>query len=368
MNMNMNMNFNNIFANKTVLITGHTGFKGSWISLWLSSLGANIIGISDNVPTQPASFSILNLDKSVNDIRADICDVDKLSEVISSEKPDFIFHMAAQALVRKSYDDPIATIRVNTLGTASLLESIKRSKINKKLVVSLITSDKVYENKEWVWGYRESDKLGGHDPYSSSKSASEIIIESYFKSFFINSNNDIRFSIVRAGNVIGGGDWAQDRIVPDAVRAANLGKSVEIRNPNSTRPWQHVLEPLGGYLLLASKAYNEVSFNYEAFNFGPNSGFNKTVMELIDSLSQTWPSISSIVKTLDTNKKEANLLQLSCDKSEKLLNWKPVLSFEQTCSYTASWYKNYYTKSDFDMTKFTLLQIKNYSDLARLKW
>jgi CDP-glucose 4,6-dehydratase len=362
------MNFNNIFNKKTVLITGNTGFKGSWLSIWLSSLGANVIGISNDIPTNPANFSILNLENFVDDIRLDICDTEAITKVISSKKPDFIFHMAAQALVRKSYDDPMTTIRTNTLGTASLLESIRRSNIDKKLVVSLITSDKVYENKEWMWGYRENDKLGGHDPYSSSKASSEIIIESYFKSYFNNSNNDIRFSIVRAGNVIGGGDWAEDRIVPDAVRAADIGKSVELRSPNSTRPWQHVLEPLGGYLLLASKSYNDASFNFEAFNFGPDSSYNKTVLELIDTLSVTWPSITSVIKTLETNKKEANLLQLSCDKAEKLLNWRPVLSFKETCEFTASWYQNFYTNNDSDMMNFTLHQIERYSDLASKKW
>jgi CDP-glucose 4,6-dehydratase len=184
----------------------------------------------------------------------------------------------------------------------------------------------------------------------------------------VGSNNDIRFSIVRAGNVIGGGDWALDRIVPDAVRAAEKSSSVEIRNPNSTRPWQHVLEPLGGYLLLASKSYSDDSFNYEAFNFGPNSHYNKTVAELIDALSKTWPSISSIVKELETSKKEANLLQLSCDKSEKLLNWRPVLNFDETCEYTAAWYKNFYTHESYDMIDFSIKQIKDYSALASLKW
>jgi CDP-glucose 4,6-dehydratase len=362
------MMFDNIFNNKTVLITGNTGFKGSWLSLWLNSLGANVIGISDNVPTNPSNFEILKLADTVTDIRLDICDIEAISRIISNHQPDFIFHMAAQALVRKSYDDPISTIRVNTLGTASLLESVRRANIEKKLVVSLITSDKVYENKEWVWGYRESDKLGGHDPYSSSKSASELIIESYFKSFFDSSNADIRFSIVRAGNVIGGGDWAEDRIVPDAVRAAQHGKSVEIRNPYSTRPWQHVLEPLGGYLLLASRIYNDLSFNYEAFNFGPKSNYNKTVLELIDTLSETWSNISSIVKELETSKKEANLLQLSCDKSEVLLNWRPVLTFSETCQFTASWYRNYYSNNDIDMTRFTREQIERYSSLASKKW
>jgi CDP-glucose 4,6-dehydratase len=362
------MNFNNIYNNKTVLITGHTGFKGSWLSLWLSSLGANVIGISDNIPTKPSNFSILKLDTVVDDIREDICNIEAITKVISNQKPDFIFHMAAQALVRRSYDDPISTIRTNTLGTASLLESIRKSNTGKKLVVSLITSDKVYENKEWEWGYRENDKLGGHDPYSASKSASEIIIESYFKSYFNNTNKDIRFSIVRAGNVIGGGDWATERIVPDTVRSAALGKSVELRNPNSTRPWQHVLEPLGGYLLLASRSYIDESFNFEAFNFGPNSSYNKTVLELIDELNVTWPSISSVIKVLDTSKKEANLLQLACDKAEKLLNWKPVLNFPETCEFTASWYQNFYTKNDFNLMQFTLHQIKTYSELSNNRW
>tara|TARA_B100000929_G_scaffold263513_1_gene229398 strand:+ start:131 stop:1222 length:1092 start_codon:yes stop_codon:yes gene_type:complete len=363
------MNFNNIFDNKTILITGHTGFKGSWLSLWLSSLGANVIGISDNIPTSPSNFSILKLDKVVTDIRADICNIEVISKVISEQKPDFIFHMAAQALVRQSYDDPISTIRTNTLGTASLLESIRKSDVDKKLVVSLITSDKVYENNEWERGYREDDKLGGHDPYSSSKSAAEMIISSYFRSFFNHSDKDIRFSIVRAGNVIGGGDWAEERLVPDSVRATAIGKSVELRNPNSTRPWQHVLEPLGGYLLLASKSYIDESFNFEAFNFGPNnSSYNKTVLELIDELSVTWPSITSIEKALGTNKKEANLLQLSCDKAEKFLNWTAVLNFHETCEFTASWYKNFYTKKDFNLMQFTLHQIKMYSDLSSKKW
>ncbi len=359
--------FNNIYNNKTVLITGHTGFKGSWLSCWLTSLGAHVIGVSNDIPTTPSNFNVSNLQDKVKDIRLDVCDSESLTKIISNERPDFIFHMAAQALVKESYENPLETVKSNVLGTASLLDSVRNSNITQRLSVVLITSDKVYANKEWLWGYRENDQLGGHDPYSASKAAAELLISSYINSYFKGKVNNIAFSIVRAGNVIGGGDWAKDRIVPDAVRAAANNGKVILRYPNATRPWQHVLEPLSGYLTLAEKNYSDNAFNYEAFNFGPNSSENKTVINLIDELNLSWSDISSLIENEGVIQKEANLLKLACDKAENFLHWGPVLNFEETCVYTASWYKKYYKDVGSDMGSFTLSQINDYSSLAQEK-
>jgi len=357
--------FNNIYKNKKILITGHTGFKGSWLSSWLISLGANVVGVSNGIPTEPSNFVVSNLISKVNDIRLDVCDSSCLTEIICNEKPDFIFHMAAQALVRESYANPLETIRTNVLGTVSLLDAIRNSQCKHRMSVVLITSDKVYANKEWLWGYRENDELGGIDPYSASKSAAEISISSYLNSFFKNKSNDILFSIVRAGNVIGGGDWAKDRIVPDAARAANRNESVVLRSPNATRPWQHVLEPLSGYLTLAERNYSDGAFNYESFNFGPNSNDNHTVADLINELNKTWCKVSSVIENDVTNQKEANLLKLVCDKADSLLFWRPALRFEETSFFTAEWYRKYYESKRNDMEFFTMNQIDEYADVAR---
>ena len=289
--------FNDVFRSKKVLITGNTGFKGSWLSVWLNSLGAQVYGISKDIPTKPSMFSELGLKKIVTHYEEDVANYNSIKKIIEKVKPDFLFHMAAQAIVATSYNDPLDTIRTNVMGTANVLEALKE--INLKCTAIIITSDKCYDNVEWVWGYKESDALGGQDIYSGSKGAAELIFKSYFHSFFKNIENcNVRLASVRAGNVIGGGDWADYRIVPDCIKAWIKGESVEIRSPKATRPWQHVLEPLSGYLTIAKKLCEDINFNGESFNFGPKAEYNKTVMELINDLSKNWnlkqePSILS---------------------------------------------------------------------------
>lgn len=352
--------FKNIYKNKRVLITGHTGFKGSWLTMWLLKLGANIIGISKNIPTSPSLFEILNLENKIIHYFEDIKNLDKIIKILEKEKPEILFHLAAQSIVSKSYEHPIETITTNTLGTANILEAIRR--LNKKIIVVIITSDKVYDNVEWIWGYREIDKLGGKDVYSGSKGAAELIIRAYYHSFF-KDNSKIRIAIGRAGNVIGGGDFAENRIVVDCMKAWSVGKKVEIRNPNSTRPWQHVLEPLSGYLHLASILYQNKKINGEAFNFGPIGDQNKTVKELILDLAKIW-KIKEPYKVIKNNKfHEAKLLKLNCDKALYFLNWKPNLNYKETCRLTGEWYYHYY-KKDINIIEFTKKQIEYYENIA----
>tara|TARA_B100001059_G_C17839523_1_gene591044 strand:- start:13328 stop:14470 length:1143 start_codon:yes stop_codon:yes gene_type:complete len=361
--------FGNIYKNKKVLITGHTGFKGSWLTAWLVSLGANVTGYSIDIPSNPSHFEELNLENKINHIIGDILDFEKFHKVCREFKPEFIFHLAAQPLVRESYSIPRKTFETNTLGTLNVLEIIRLMNDVIKVGV-IITSDKAYDNVEWVYGYREDDRLGGEDPYSGSKGAAEIITKSYMKSFFEEDFPNI--ATTRAGNVIGGGDWAKDRIVPDIIKSWSKNQSVEIRNPYSTRPWQHVLEPLSGYLSLGANLYQKNSLvKNSAFNFGPDSKVNKNVGELINEMTKLWPGEPKwIDKYIDDGKAEANLLKLSCDRANIILKWYPVLNFEETIDFTISWYDNFYNNSisTFD---FTLGQIKLYSDLAfkrKIKW
>jgi len=279
------MMFGNTYQGKRVLVTGHTGFKGSWLTTWLLRLGANVIGVSKDVPTHPAMFEELALAGRIKHIQADIRALDTLRDVISGEQPDFIFHLAAQAIVSISYSDPADTMTTNVVGTMNILEALR--KLERPCVAVLITSDKCYDNVEWVWGYRETDRLGGKDIYSGSKGAAELVIRSYLHSFF-QDHHPVRLAIGRAGNVIGGGDWAKDRIVADCMRAWGEGRSVEIRSPNATRPWQHVLEPLSGYLSLGQALVQQSQLHGEAFNFGPRAGQNQTVVELLGALGQHW--------------------------------------------------------------------------------
>jgi CDP-glucose 4,6-dehydratase len=259
--------FSSIYKNKKVLVTGHTGFKGSWLTTWLLKLKANVIGISKDIPTHPSMFEELNLEEKIKHYQEDIRNLSKMSEIILDEKPDFLFHLAAQSLVSVSYDDPIETISSNLLGTANILEALKIS--NHKCTSIIITSDKAYENVEQIWGYKEDDKMGGRDIYSGSKGAAELIIKSYYHSFFKNKESNITLAIGRAGNVIGGGDWAKDRIVVDCMKSWSDNKSVEIRSPKATRPWQHALEPLSGYLNLGQVLCEDGGLHGESFNFGP---------------------------------------------------------------------------------------------------
>ena len=356
-------NLEKLFKDKRVLVTGHTGFKGSWLTLWLVRLGAKVIGLSDDVPTTPSNFEVNNISKIIEDNRVDIRNYDLVSNIVNSANPDFVFHLAAQSLVRESYDQPLKTFEINAMGTANILQAL--ISVDKKVTVVMITSDKAYDNVEWVWGYKETDRLGGKDPYSASKGMAELVIKTYFESFIKDKTDNITLGIARAGNVIGGGDWAKDRIVPDCIRSWSINQSVKIRNPNSTRPWQHVFEPLSGYLSLAEKLTVDSKINGEAYNFGPPANQNHTVDELIIEMNNYWHGIEwqyEIEKGEIFH--EASLLKLNCDKALFDLNWVPTLNFEQTVKMTMEWYKEFYENESSNMLQFSNEQIDSYMGLA----
>jgi CDP-glucose 4,6-dehydratase len=363
--------FDNVYKNKKILITGHTGFKGSWLTTWLIKLGANVVGISKDIPTKPSMFEELNLVNKIKHYKEDICNLQKIKEIISNEKPDFLFHLAAQPIVSLSFKDPIGTIYSNALGTANILEVLRVSNIN--CIAIIITSDKAYNNIEQVWGYKENDEIGGKDIYSGSKGAAEIIIKSYYNSFFKGKKSKIKIGIGRAGNVIGGGDWAEDRIVVDCMKAWSSNKIVEIRSPNATRPWQHVLEPLSGYLNLGADLYLSDALNGQAFNFGPISEQNHTVEKLIRDLSRYW-NIKEYKNAFKITGNilfhEASLLKLNCDKAMFYLNWQSNLDYLDTIRFTGEWYFDFYSRN-VSMLDKTLSQIIDYEKIAknkRLKW
>jgi len=355
--------FSNIYKNKTVLVTGHTGFKGSWLTAWLLKLGAKVIGFSKGMPTNPSMFSEIGLEKHIKHIIADIRDLKKLTQVIADEKPDFVFHLAAQAIVSTSYTDPGDTMTTNVVGTMNVLEALRKH--TEACVAVMITSDKCYDNVEWIWGYRETDHLGGKDVYSGSKGAAELVIKSYFHSFFQN-DHPVKLAIGRAGNVIGGGDWAQDRIVVDCMRAWSEKRMVEIRSPQATRPWQHVLEPLSGYLALGSAAAQKKKLHGEAFNFGPRAEQNHTVVELIHDLAKHWgfDNVDKAYKiTADIPFHEAGLLKLNCDKALFYIKWESNLFYPETIHLVSDWYAAYYRKNG-DMYSLTLDQISEYEQFG----
>lgn len=344
-------------------MTGHTGFKGSWLITWLLKLGAKIIGASKDVPTHPAMFEELELASRIKHVQTDIRDLAAMCELIEKEKPDFVFHLAAQAIVSASYADPVETMSTNVIGTMNILEALRAA--SWPCVAVLITSDKCYDNVEWVWGYREADQLGGKDVYSGSKGAAELVIKSYLNSFF-KKDHPVRLAIGRAGNVIGGGDWAKDRIVVDCVRAWNERCSVEIRSPQATRPWQHVLEPLSGYLVLGQMVAQQSQFHGEAFNFGPRAEQNRTVVELLRDLGQRWgfTDLDQAYRiTADIPFHEAGLLKLNCDKALFHLKWEPNLDYIETIGLVGDWYTAFY-RERADMYALTLEQIANYEHLA----
>jgi CDP-glucose 4,6-dehydratase len=362
------MFFNNIFDGKVVLITGHTGFKGSWLTTWLLKLGASVVGFSDRVPTNPSIFETLHLQDKINHNFGDIRDFNKVKSLISDIKPDFVFHLAAQSLVSVSIADPIDTISTNVIGTSNLLQSVRE--INHHCAVVVVTSDKCYENNEWVWGYRETDAMGGKDIYSASKGAAEIIFKSFFRTYFNTSNGTVKLATGRAGNVIGGGDWSKDRIIVDCIREWTNGKPVQIRSPNSTRPWQHVLEPLSGYLSLASSLYENGKSNGESFNFGPKSEQNRTVLELIQDLSKGWGFTDQdkpFILSQSEFHSEAILLKLNCDKALSELKWESNLDYIQCVDFVVDWYKNYYFGNKDSLYDFTLNQIQEYENLASFR-
>ena len=363
--------FKEVYYGKKVLVTGHTGFKGSWLTSWLLKLGAEVVGISKDIPTNPSMFVEMGLKDKIKDFRVDVRDLNSLKKIINNEVPDFIFHLAAQPIVSLSYSDPIETISSNVIGTTNILESIK--KVNHDCHTVMITSDKAYDNVEQIWGYTENDRLGGKDIYSASKGAAELIIRSYYKSFFDGFNNNIKIAVGRAGNVIGGGDWAKDRIVVDSMLAWSTDNVVKIRHPNSTRPWQHVLEPLSGYLNLGMALAEGNEVNGEAFNFGPNSDEDHNVEKLISDLSKYWGKKAGDNAYQITGKhefKEANLLKLNCDKAKYLLEWNCNLRYEEMIRFTSEWYFEFYHNKNSTFDK-TMNQIKEFEEIAKvnlLKW
>lgn len=354
--------FAKTYENRRVLVTGHTGFKGSWLCSWLLELGAQVAGFSLNVPTVPSNFEASQLRERLAHFDGDVRDRGALSRVMEAFKPEMIFHLAAQSLVRLSFGDPILTFETNTLGTLNVLECLRQ--LDQPLVGVIITSDKCYQNQEWTWGYRENDILGGDDPYSASKACAEVIFRAYDRSYF--QGEGLRVATTRAGNVVGGGDWAPDRIVPDCMRAWSQGRPALIRHPQATRPWQHVLEPLSGYLWLGAKLWQgEGSLRGESFNFGPAANVNQSVLELVSGLAGHWPGARWEMEPQDPGvHRESTLLKLCCDKALNRLGWQSVLSLPETIRLTAEWYRTYYERSDGQIYEFARRQIKEYVDRA----
>jgi len=357
------MSFFNLFKNKTVLVTGHTGFKGSWLTSWLVLLGAKVIGLSINIPTTPSHFKATKLQDKINHKRMDIRNLKLLKKTFKKYQPDYVFHLAAQALVKKSYSDPIYTWETNTIGTLNVLESLRE--IRKKCIAVLITSDKSYKNIEIKRGYNEDDILGGKDPYSASKASAELAIQSHISSFFPLKKTKVLIGIARAGNIIGGGDWSENRLIPDCVKSWSENKKVLIRNPKSTRPWQHVLEAVYGYILLASSLKKNKKLHGEAFNFGPKNTQNYNVIFTVKLMQKYWKKI--LWKVIDKNKKsfyESNLLKLNCNKARTNLKWKCILSFTETIKMVTDWYQSYYSKPN-KIYETSFNQIKDYEKLLK---
>lgn len=355
-------NFNNVYKGKKVLVTGHTGFKGSWLSIWLRELGAEVIGYSLDPYTEKDNFVLSHLSEKIVDIRGDIRDRKHLREVFNKYKPEIVFHLAAQPLVRISYDIPVETYETNLMGTINILEEIRNCE-NTKIGI-MITTDKCYENKEQIWGYRENEAFGGYDPYSSSKGTCEIAIQSWRNSFFNPKDYEKHgksIASVRAGNVIGGGDWAKDRIVPDCIRALEEGKDIEIRSPRSIRPWEHVLEPLSGYLLLGQKMMEDPIKYCEGWNFGPNLDAIVNVWEVAEKIVKNYGK-GNIKDISDPNAlHEAKLLLLDITKSRFELGWKHTLTIDESIELTAEWYKRYISE---DVYQLCVKQISKFSKLG----
>lgn len=327
------------WKNKTVLITGHTGFKGSWLAFWLHQMGANVIGYALAPITSPNLFDSLRLDQMVTSIQGDIRDFEALRVPFETYNPDIVIHMAAQPLVRYSYEHPVETFEVNVMGTVNVLEAARKYSPQ---VVLIVTTDKCYQNQEWVWGYRENEPLGGKDPYSSSKGCAELVTEAYRSSYFAPGNYEshkVAIASARAGNVIGGGDWAKDRIIPDLIRGFEKKEAVLIRNPDSIRPWQHVLEPLSGYLLLSQKLWLEGSVYSGAWNFGPHDLDAKPVSWIADRLTSFWGEDAKWIYDQSNHPHEANYLKLDWSKAYAHLGWSPTWNLEETLKYTTHWYK-----------------------------
>lgn len=346
---------------KKVLITGHTGFKGGWLSLWLQSLGARVIGYSLPAPTQPSLFEIARVGDGMTSIMGDVRDLDHLQSVISEHRPQIIIHMAAQSLVRKSYVEPVETYAVNVMGTVNLLEATRRAGGAKVKAVVIVTSDKCYENREWLWGYRENERMGGYDPYSNSKGCAELVTSAYRSSYFNPAAYDqhgVAVASVRVGNVIGGGDWAENRLIPDIMRAVQSGEPIKIRNPHAIRPWQHVLEPSRGYLQLMQKLIEEGPGYAESWNFGPSDEDARPVQWIVEQLTKEWGEGVSWMLSAEPQLHEANYLKLDCSKAAARLNWKPRWELERALDAILEWYRAYLKQAD--MRSVTLRQIEMY--------
>ncbi|MGO4184765.1 CDP-glucose 4,6-dehydratase [Paenibacillus sp. MCAF9] len=345
---------------KRVFITGHTGFKGSWLAMWLQHLGAEVTGYSLLAPTEPSLFNECKIETKIHaSIIGDIRDFQSLHKAMVSSSPEIVIHMAAQPLVRYSYEEPVETYSVNVMGTVNLLEAVRLTG-NVKAVVN-VTTDKCYENKEWQWGYREVDVLGGYDPYSNSKACSELVTASYRDSFF-NKNrfadHGVAIASARAGNVIGGGDWAKDRLIPDCINSLLAEKDIVIRNPSAIRPWQHVLEPLSGYMKLAQRLYEEGTTYAESWNFGPNDSDAKPVSWIVERMCDKWGGDTSFILDTANNHHEAHYLKLDCSKAHSQLEWKPRWSLDYTIDKIIEWTLAY--RDQKDMYDFSIKQIVEY--------
>jgi len=354
--------FKNVYKGKRVLVLGHTGFKGSWMTAWLNKLGAQVAGYSHEIPTTPSHYELAELSSDIIDYRGNIKDRERLNKCFQEFRPEVVFHMAANAIVSDCIENPIDAFETNLIGTVNVLEAIKNTDSIRSAVI--VTSDKCYENVEWIYGYREDDKLGGKDPYSASKACAEIAFSSYYRTYF-KDHKRLKIATARAGNVIGGGDWAKDRIVPDSIRAWSQNEDVKIRSPHSTRPWQLVLEPLSGYLHLGGVLLEEPGISGESFNFGPPAEVNKSVQLLLEEMQKYWIGKRIDIQTDHKIKmKEASLLKLCCDKALFHLNWNPTLNFEETVEFTSEWYLNWANKHR-ETRSYTNDQIEKYESLAK---
>jgi len=351
----------NFWEDRRVLVTGHTGFKGSWISLWLQQLGAKVTGFALEPPTSPSLYEIAGVGEGMDSIQGDVRDINLLTDLMSKTQPEVIIHMAAQSLVRESYSEPVETYAVNVMGTVNVLEAARQTGGVSAIVN--VTSDKCYENKEWPWAYRENEPLGGHDPYSSSKACAELVTAAYRNSFFTEATSAI--ASVRAGNVIGGGDWATDRLVPDIFRSLSTGNTVSIRNKNAIRPWQHVLEPVSGYLLLAEKLFANKSEFSESWNFGPDDQDARPVSWIVDEICSRWGHGACWESANANGPHEANYLKLDSSKSRNKLGWQPSLVLKDALEWTVDWYRTYQSKGD--MSVYTREQINKYKDIISEK-
>jgi len=352
------------WRDRRVLVTGHTGFKGAWLSLWLARLGAQVVGYSLDPPTEQNLFTSARVSESVLDQRGDVRDLAKLTTVMAQHDIEIVFHLAAQPLVRRSYSDPAETFSVNVMGTVHVLEAARLCDSTRAIVI--VTTDKCYENHEWLWGYREIDQLGGHDPYSCSKACAELVSSAYRRSFFQTRTADVGIATVRAGNVIGGGDWAEDRLLPDAIRALAEKRVLRVRNPSSIRPWQHAFEPLRGYLLLAERLHAQPKQWSGAWNFGPAAFEAITAGDLVAMLVKLWGHGRWEAAQESGAPHESQLLRLDCSKANQVLGWKPILTFEQALALVVEWHRAALVQKA-DLRAISLQQLADYESMHRKK-